>query len=104
MPKSKKDGVVEEGPSVPSQTTLRLGTLTAVQKRWLKKGLEQPGGKLPLFDENGREIPARTIKACIDAGWAEPWFSNPIKPNWLVCRLTPAAFEVLNSSRIRKKS
>jgi hypothetical protein len=24
------------------------------------------------------------------AGWAEPWFSNPIKPDWLVCRLTEA--------------
>nr|WP_319382898.1 hypothetical protein [uncultured Roseibium sp.] len=104
MPKSKKDGDGEEGASRSSQTALRLGTLTAVQKRWLKKGLEQPGGKLPLFDENGREIPARTIRACIDSGWAEPWFSNPIKPNWLVCRLTPAAFELLNSSRIGKKS
>ncbi|WP_421983830.1 hypothetical protein [Roseibium sp.] len=104
MPKSKKEGVGEEAASASSQTALRLGTLTAAQKRWLKKGLEQPGGKLPLFDENGREVPARTIRACIDAGWAEPWFSNPIKPNWLVCRLTPAAFEVLNSSRIRKKS
>lgn len=104
MPKSKKDTVLEEGGSGTSPTALRLGNLTAVQKRWLQKGLEQPGGKLPLFDENGRGIPARTIRACIDAGWAEPWFSNPIKPDWLVCRLTPAAFELLNSSRIRKKS
>ncbi|WP_420332994.1 hypothetical protein [Roseibium sp.] len=104
MPKSKKEGVVEEAVSASAPGALKLGNLTAVQKRWLKRGLEQPGGKLPLFDENGREIPARTIRACIDAGWAEPWFSNPIKPNWLVCRLTPDAFEVLSSSRIRKKS
>lgn len=104
MPKSKKASVAEEGASASPPGALKLGSLTAVQKRWLKKGLEQPGGKLPLFDENGREIPARTIRACIDAGWAEPWFSNPIKPNWLVCRLTPEAIEVLNSSRIRKKS
>ncbi|MEL7524255.1 MAG: hypothetical protein AAFN16_00720 [Pseudomonadota bacterium] len=104
MPKSKKEGETEERASASSPGALKLGSLTAVQKRWLRKGLEQPGGKLPLFDENGREIPARTIRACIDAGWAEPWFSNPIKPNWLVCRLTPDAFEVLNSSRIRKKS
>jgi len=104
MPKSKKEGVPQEAASASSPGALKLGSLTAVQKRWLKKGLEQPGGKLPLFDENGREIPARTIRACIDAGWAEPWFSNPIKPSWLVCRLTPDAIEVLNSSRIRKKS
>ena len=83
---------------------LKAGNLTAPQKRWLKKGLKQPGGKLPLFDENGREIPARTIRACIDAGWAEPWFSNPIKPDWLVCKLTPAAFDVLSARSKRQKS
>ncbi|MDN3719956.1 hypothetical protein QW131_14055 [Roseibium salinum] len=58
---------------------------------------------MPLFDDNGREIPTRTIRACIDAGWAEPWFSNPIKPDWLVCKLTPAAIDALSASEIRKK-
>lgn len=61
---------------------------TLVQLRWLRRGLDQAGGKLPLFDEAGREISPRTIRACVAAGWAEPWFSNPIKPDWLVCRLT----------------
>ena len=83
--------------------TLKAGSLTAPQKRWLHKGLGQPGGKLPLFDDNGKEIPARTIRACIDAGWAEPWFSNPIKPDWLVCKLTPAAIEVLSASQKTNK-
>ena len=69
---------------------------TAAQRRWLSKGLDQPGGKLPLFDDKGREIPARTIRACIDAGWAEPWFSNPIKPDWLVCRLTESGANILS--------
>ncbi len=63
---------------------------TPVQLRWLRRGLEQAGGKLPLFDEGGREMSPRTIRACVKAGWAEPWFSNPIKPDWLVCRLTEA--------------
>ena len=54
------------------------------------RGLSQPGGKLPLFDENGREISPRTIKSCIARGWADPWIRNPIKPDWLVCRLTAA--------------
>ncbi|MBM3534508.1 MAG: hypothetical protein FJX60_15890 [Alphaproteobacteria bacterium] len=57
---------------------------------WLTRGLDQPGGKLPLFDVDGQRINPRTIKACIDQGWAEPWFDNPIKPDWLVCKLTEA--------------
>lgn len=61
---------------------------TAVQKRYLERGLEQPGGKLPLFDDQGQEIDVRTIKACVEKGWAEPWFANPMKPSWLVCKLT----------------
>lgn len=58
------------------------------QLRYLRHGLDQPGGKLPLFDDEGREISPRTIRACIERGWAEPWFANPTKRNWLVCRLT----------------
>jgi len=61
---------------------------TEVQLQWLRRGLGQPGGKLPLFDAQGRKVPPHTIRACIDAGWAEPWFKNPVKPDWLVCRLT----------------
>lgn len=60
------------------------------QLRYLKMGLDQPGGKLPLFDENGQEIKLVTIKSCVEKGWAEPWFNNPIKPDWLVCKLTSA--------------
>ena len=59
-----------------------------VQRHWLRSGLEQPGGKLPLFDEQGQAIDPRTIQACIEQGWAAPWFKNPIKPDWLVCKLT----------------
>ena len=55
---------------------------------YLRRGLAQAGGKLPLFDDLGREYDARTIRACIRAGWAEPWFANPLKPDWLVCKLT----------------
>ncbi len=68
---------------------------TPVQKRWLIRGLGQPGGKLPLFDEDGREIDPRTIRSCIRQGWAEPWVANPVKPDWLVCRLTDAGREAL---------
>ena len=61
---------------------------TLGQKSWLARGLEQPGGKLPLFDEEGQNYPVRTVRSCIERGWAEPWFNNPSKPDWLVCRLT----------------
>lgn len=61
---------------------------TPAQKAWLRRGLEQPGGKLPLFDDSGRRINERTVRSCLEQGWAEPWFENPIKPDWLVCKLT----------------
>lgn len=62
---------------------------TGPQRDWLRRGLDQPGGKLPLFDENGQRVSARMVRACLDKGWAEPWFENPLKPDWLVCKLTP---------------
>ena len=72
--------------------------LTHTQKRWLSKGLSQPGGKLPLFDEDGTRIKKRTIVSCIKRGWAEPWFSNPLKPDWLVWRLTKAGRKKLRTA------
>lgn len=65
------------------------------QTAWLRRGLDQPGGKLPLFDELGQRVRAQTIRSCIDNGWAERWFSNPLKPDWLVCRLTEAGRQVV---------
>lgn len=58
------------------------------QKKYLSLGVNQPGRKLPLFDNNGKRIPASTIEACLKAGWCEPWARNPIEPKWLVCKLT----------------
>lgn len=69
---------------------LRRARPTAAQRRWLARGANQPGGKLPLFDENGQAVNPQTIKSCIRQGWAAPWIRNPIKPDWLVCKLTDA--------------
>jgi hypothetical protein len=69
---------------------VEAATPTPTQRAWLRRGLEQPGGKLPLFDRDGQQISPRTVRACLEHGWAEPWFSNPLKPDWLVCKLTPA--------------
>ncbi|MEM7444223.1 MAG: hypothetical protein AAF414_12935 [Pseudomonadota bacterium] len=61
---------------------------TPAQLSWLSRGLDQPGGKLPLFDWQGQKIEAKLVLDCIKAGWAERWFHNPLKPDWQVCRLT----------------
>jgi hypothetical protein len=71
---------------------------TEPQRRYLERGLTEPGGKLPLFDRDGREVAPRTIQACVAHGWAAPWFANPVKPDWLVCRLTPKGYAVLGQS------
>jgi len=79
-PKAKQSGESALRPSASQPS--------AVQRAWLSRGLTQPGGKLPLFDADGQRVSPRTIQACIDQGWAEPWFANPTKPDWLVCKLT----------------
>ena len=61
---------------------------TKTQLRWMKRGLSQPGGKIPLFDDDGQKVNIRTIQSCLEHGWVEPWFSNPVKPDWIVCKLT----------------
>jgi hypothetical protein len=71
---------------------------TEPQRRYLERGLTQPGGKLPLFYPDGREVPPRTVQACVANGWAEPWITNPIKPDWLVCRLTDKGRKALGQS------
>lgn len=67
-----------------------------VQGAWLRRGLDQPGGKLPLFDERGQRVKKPTVEACLKAGWAERWFENPLKPDWLVCRLTETGRSALD--------
>jgi hypothetical protein len=68
--------------------------VTKQQLRWLQRGLDQAGGKLPLFDDKGRKVNERTIQSCIERGWAEPWFVNPIKPDWLVCKITESGRDI----------
>ena len=69
------------------------------QLSYLRGGLAQAGGKLPLFDAQGRQINRQTIRSCIERGWAEPWFANPIKPDWLVCKLTAAGREAIAAGK-----
>ncbi len=69
---------------------------TPTQAAWLKCGLAQPGGKLPLFDHEGQHYDPRTVRACVEKGWAAPWIGNPLKPNSLVCKLTDAGRQVVS--------
>ena len=71
--------------------------LSAAEKNYLAMGLRQPGGKLPIFDDKGQEINSRTILSCLDKGYIERWFANPLKPDWLVCRLTDTGRDALSS-------
>ena len=72
--------------------------LSAAQRKWLERGLTQPGGKLPLFDADGRKVSPQVVKKCVEAGWAEPWFANQLKPDWLVCKLTAAGKAALKDA------
>jgi hypothetical protein len=74
------------------------GRPTDVQRLWLQRGLTQAGGKLPLFDSEGRRVDTRTVRACVERGWAEPWFHNPLKADWQVCRLTELGRSIIADS------
>lgn len=69
---------------------------TEAQMNWLARGLNQAGGKLPLFDGDGKRFSERTVISCINKGWALPWFDNPIKPDWQVCKLTEAGRKLIS--------
>ncbi|MEQ9143847.1 MAG: hypothetical protein RLO08_05765 [Parvibaculaceae bacterium] len=100
--KSENLAVPEAGPS--DRLADRFAKPTWAQIRYLIRGLKEPGGKLPLFDDEGQEIDARTIRSCIARGWAEPWFANPVKPDWLVCRLTPSGYRILGVEKPPRRS
>lgn len=67
---------------------LEITPPTLSELLYLRRGLSQPGGKLPLFDLDGQEVDAALVRRCLQAGWAEPWFNNPLKPDWVICKLT----------------
>jgi hypothetical protein len=65
---------------------------------YLRRGLTQPGGKLPLFDLDGQDVDPVIVKKCLSRGWAKPWFNNPLKPDWMVCRLTELGRQVASET------
>jgi hypothetical protein len=87
-PASNDDDGLTASVSTTASGKAPKGGPSTTQRAWLRRGLGQPGGKLPLFDRQGQSDSPRLIRACLEKGWAEPWFSNPLKPDWLVCKLT----------------
>ncbi len=82
---------------------MRTPRPTPAQRRYLERGLDQPGGKLPLFDGYGQQIKPSTIQSCLGHGWAKPWFANPVKPDWLVCKLTDRGRAALSAGKAGPK-
>lgn len=72
-------------------------SISTGERAYLAMGMSQPGGKLPLFDDEGQEIKPTIIRSCLKKGLAERWFANPLKPDWLVCRLTDAGRQSLQN-------
>ncbi len=95
MASSSRSSVAAKSEGGEVKAKVRSRTPTVAQLTWLRRALGQPGGKLPLFDESGQRVSSSVIRACRSAGWIEPWFHNPIKPNWEVCRLTEAGWTML---------
>ena len=82
------EGAEFDTPEQSEGSESETGRPNAAQRRYLIRGLSQAGGKLPLFDSDGQHIHPALVRACIAHGWAEPWFGNPLKTDWLVCKLT----------------
>jgi hypothetical protein len=83
-------GTVVRLPAHPVAPASLRASPTLAQTVYLRRGLSQPGGKLPLFDLDGQRVDDEVVRGCLEAGWAEPWFANKLKPDWLVCKLTEA--------------
>lgn len=96
--KTMSDQVTDKSNKTISAKSKSAGRLSDAQRQWLQRGLTEPGGKLPLFDHQGQRVSERTIRSCIEKGWAEPWFANPIKPDWNICRLTDLGRQLLDES------
>lgn len=67
---------------------------------WLQSGLSHKDGRLALFDGTGQRVSPAVQRTAIQNGWAEGWFANPMRPNWMVCRLTPLGRQVLAEGHI----
>ena len=73
------------------------GRPTPIQLQWLRRGLDRPGGNLPMFDDHGQRVNDRTVKSCLDRGWAET--RAEAMRDWQLCQLTSAGRQLLDADQ-----
>ena len=82
--------------SAPERTSRRLANRpTPTQLEWLRRGLDRPSGNLPLFDTFGQRVSNRTMKSCVERGWAET--RAAAMRDWQLCQLTSAGRRLLDA-------
>lgn len=81
-----------------------LSPLSEEQRRWLRTGLNQPGGKLSRCDEKGKRVCAALVRDCLQAGFVQAWSRNPVlgDSDIRICRLTEKAREALEADSVIK--
>lgn len=73
------------------------GQITRAELSYIMMGIDQPGGKLPLFDAHGQSVNPKIVRSCVEKGLVERWFANPMRPGWVVHRLTDRGRAILAS-------
>ncbi len=73
--------------------------ITEAQRAYLELAKDQPGGKLPIYDGEGKRVNPRTIQACMTRGLCVSWYRNPIEPGWPVCKITLTGKKVMGWSQ-----
>ncbi len=68
---------------------------TPRQLEWLRRGLDRPGGNLPIFDQYGQRVSNRTMKSCVERGWAQT--RDEAMRDWQLCQLTSAGRRLVDA-------
>ena len=68
---------------------------TPRQLEWLRLGLDWPSGNVPMFDTYGQRISDRTMKSCVERGWAET--RDAAMRDWQLCQLTSAGRRLVDA-------
>ena len=71
------------------------GRPTPRQLEWLRRGLDRPSGDLPMFDTYGQRVSDRTMKSCVERGWAET--RDAAMRDWQLCQLTSAGRRLVDA-------
>jgi hypothetical protein len=84
----KGSAVSDQPDKIPQFLAVRP---TQEELRWMRRGLNQPGGKIPVFDESDTPVDPKIVLRCLEQQWVEPWVGNQKNPNnlYMACRLSP---------------